>query len=206
MKIEFIFLILFLLFSCSNNKEELPIYGRKKISERLVDGKLVYDTIEHTISNFSFLNQNGQIVNNKTFEGSVYIADFFFTSCPTICPIMKNNLMDIYKIFEGNSKVKFLSHTINPSYDNVDKLHSYSKKLGIDNKIWHFVTGDIEKIYEIAKNSYMVTALEDSDEPGGFLHSGTFLLVDSKRRIRGVYDGTDKSEMNKIIDDIKRLL
>ena len=186
--------------------KKLPIYGRKEIKEIKINGETLFDTIEHTISNFSFINQEGNIVNNQTFKGSIYVADFFFTSCPTICPIMKTNLLDVYQYFEGNDEVKFLSHTINPIYDNVERLKSYSKKLDVNSNIWHFVTGNIENIYDLAKKSYMVSALEDSNEPGGFLHSGTFLLVDKKIRIIGIYDGTDKSEMKKLINDIKTLL
>ena len=202
-----IIVILVSILSCSKKmNKKLPIYGRKEIKKIKINEETLFDTIEHTISNFSFINQEGNIVNNQTFKGSIYVADFFFTSCPTICPIMKNNLLDVYQYFEGNDEVKFLSHTINPIYDNVERLKSYSKKLDVNSNIWHFVTGDIENIYDLAKKSYMVSALEDSNEPGGFLHSGTFLLVDKKRRIRGIYDGTDKSEMKKLINDIKTLL
>ena len=119
---------------------------------------------------------------------------------------MKNNMIQVYDYFENDSNVKFLSHTINPDYDDVKRLNMYSDNLGVSSDKWHFVTGNIDSIYNIAKKSYMVTTIIDQDEPGGFLHSGTFLLVDKKRRIRGVYDGTDKAEMNKLISDIKILL
>ena len=119
---------------------------------------------------------------------------------------MKSNLLKIYDHFENQNNVKFLSHTVNPEYDNVDILNKYSKNLCVNSKKWHFVTGDIEYIHETAKKSYMVTAMADSLEPGGFLHSGTFLLVDNKRRIRGIYDGTDKTEISKIKNDIETLL
>ena len=152
------------------------------------------------------INQEGDTITNKSFQNNIYLADFFFTTCPTICPIMKSNLLKIHDHFIDNKNIKFLSHTINPAYDNVKRLSEYSRNLGVNSKKWHFVTGDLDYIHEIAKKSYMVTAMEDSSEPGGFLHSGTFLLVDGERRIRGVYDGTDESEIPKIKDDIMTLL
>ena len=119
---------------------------------------------------------------------------------------MKNNLIKVYNRFSNNKKVKYLSHTVNPDYDNVSTLKKFSDRLDVDSKIWHFVTGDIEDIYNTAKLSYMVSALKDDNEPGGFLHSGTFLLVDQNRNIRGIYEGTDDSEIHRLIKDIEILL
>ena len=115
-------------------------------------------------------------------------------------------MMRVYKKYENEEGVKFLSHTINPNYDNVERLKEYSKKFNIDSNKWHFVTGDIDEIYEIGLKSYMVIAAEDSLSPGGFLHSGAFLLVDKNRKIRGVYDGTNRVDVNKLLDDIPILL
>ena len=207
MKYNIAFFLILISMCCSNsNKRDLPIYGRKEIKEILIDEKISYDTIDHKVKDFSFLNQDSLNVDNNTFKNSIYVADFFFTTCPTICPIMKNNMIKVYHYFENESNVKFLSHTINPGFDDVGRLNMYSNNLGVSSNKWHFVTGNIDSIYSIAKKSYMVTTIIDQDEPGGFLHSGTFLLVDKKRRIRGVYDGTDKAEMNKLISDIKILL
>ena len=201
-----IIILSFLLISCYKSHKELPIFGRKKIIEKKVNGLVTSDTIDHMVSDFKLINQDGDSISNKSFQNSIYIADFFFTTCPTICPIMKSNLLKIHDHFINNENIKFLSHTINPEYDNVERLNEYSKNLGVSSKKWHFVTGDINYIHEIAKKSYMVTAMEDSKEPGGFLHSGTFLLVDRERRIRGVYDGTDEAEISKIKNDIEILL
>ena len=202
------FLILLIVtISCEQSKiNNLPIYGRKVITETIINEEIKIDTTDHTISNFSFVNQNGEIINNSTFNNSIYIADFFFTSCPTICPLMKSEMMRVYKKYENEESVKFLSHTINPNYDNVERLKEYSKKFNIDSNKWHFVTGDIDEIYEIGLKSYMVIAAEDSLSPGGFLHSGAFLLVDKNRKIRGVYDGTNRVDVNKLLDDIPILL
>ena len=202
----FPFYILILLYSCNNYTKSLPIYGRPDIIENKTDNGISYDTIPHSVEDFQFLNQDSMIVSNLTFSNSIYIADFFFTTCPTICPVMKNNMIKVYEKYIDNSKVKYLSHTINPLYDNVEILSKYSDRLGVDSDTWHFVTGDLDEIYDIAKSSYMVTAIEDKNEPGGFLHSGVFLLVDNNRNIRGVYDGTDMSEVNRLINDIEVLL
>mgnify|MGYP006086573107 CR=1 FL=1 len=202
------FLILLIItFSCEkSNKNNLPIYGRKVITKTVIDKEIKIDTSDHTISNFSFINQNGEIINNSTFNNSIYIADFFFTSCPTICPLMKSEMMRVYKKYKNEENVKFLSHTINPNYDDVKRLKDYSKKFDIDSNKWHFVTGDIDEIYEIGLKSYMVIASADSLSPGGFLHSGAFLLVDKNRKIRGVYDGTNRIDVNKLLNEIPILL
>lgn len=201
-----IIILSLLLCSCYKSDKELPIFGRKKIIQKTINGLVISDTVDHRVSDFTLINQDGDTVTNRSFQNDIYIADFFFTTCPTICPVMKSNLLKIYDHFIDNKNIKFLSHTINPEYDKVDILNQYSKNLGVNSNKWHFVTGDISYIHDIAKKSYMVTAMEDSNEPGGFLHSGTFLLVDGERRIRGVYDGTDESEISKIKNDIKILL
>ena len=151
-------ILLIITFSCEQSKiSNLPIYGRKVITETIIDEEIKIDTSDHTISNFSFINQNGEIVNNSTFNNSIYIADFFFTSCPTICPLMKSEMMRVYKKYENEENVKFLSHTIDPNYDNVERLKEYSKKFNIDSNKWHFVTGDIDEIYEIGFRDYFST-------------------------------------------------
>ncbi len=193
-------------FSCINEYKELPVYGRSEIIKIETDNGYIYDTIPHSVKDFEFLNQDSIKVNNETFKNSIYVADFFFTTCPTICPVMKSNLIKVYNKYIDNNNVKYLSHTINPQYDNVNVLSEYSDRLNVTSDKWHFVTGDIDEIYSIAMNSYMVTAIEDENEPGGFLHSGAFLLVDNNKKIRGVYDGTIEEEINRLIKDIALLL
>jgi len=204
---NYILLILILsITSCTNEIKKLPVYGRKEITEKVINGQVYIDTLDHTVKNFSFYNQDSVEVTNETFNNSIYVADFFFTTCPTICPIMKNNLLLVYNEFSENKNVKYLSHTINPEYDNTKMLKKYAQRLGVSSDRWHFVTGEIEDIYKIAEDSYMVSAVEDEKEPGGFLHSGTFLLIDSNKNIRGIYDGTSELEMSRLISDIKILL
>src|SRR6188768_1513042 len=172
----------FLLSSCIQKKEvPLPIFG-----EREVQGT---DTIYHTIDAFRFVDQDSAEVTNATFKNKIYVADFFFTSCRTICPIMKTQMLRVYDSIENDNDVLLLSHSIDPEYDTVGLLHDFAERLGVKSDKWHFVTGVKDSIYKIAQTSYFATALEDRSEPDGFIHSGAFLLIDGQRRIRGKYDG-----------------
>jgi len=200
-----------ILVSCGienqkNNKAEFPVLGRKQYVEKVVDGKTVTDTVEHTIPDYKLVNQDSNWVTPETFEGKVYVADFFFTSCPTICPTMKKEMLRIYEAYKTNDEVGIISHTIDPEYDTVALLKDFAEKLDVKAPKWNFVTGEKEEIYELGQKGYMVTAMEDENEAGGYLHSGAFVLVDKKRKIRGVYDGTRSEEVDKLITDIKLLL
>jgi protein SCO1/2 len=188
------------------SNKKLPILGRKDIKETEVNGKITYDTIYHKIADFSFIDQDSNEVTNATFQNRIYVADFFFTTCPTICPIMKTQMLRVYEYFKDNDQVMFLSHTIDPDYDTVALLHDFADRLGVSSTKWHFVTGQKEAIYEIGQLSYMVTAMEDENAPGGYLHSGAFILVDKDRRIRGMYDGTSDDDVDRLIKDIPKLL
>lgn len=165
------------------------------------------DTVYHQIADFEFINQLGDTISSKTVEGKVYVADFFFTTCPTICPIMKKEMLRVYEKFDSNPDFLILSHSIDPTYDTQEVLRDYSQKLGIeDASTWNFLTGDQEKIFEIGQTSYLATAMADQAEPGGFLHSGAFILVDQEGHIRGVYDGTKADQVDRLINDIPKLL
>lgn len=203
-----ILLAAMLALSCggNNSNDQLPILGRKKIVERVEEGKTNYDTLDHKIADFSFLNQDSLVVTNANYERKIYVADFFFTSCPTICPAMKKQMLRVYKAFEMNDQLGILSHTIDPKYDNVSVLKDYAERLEVSSSKWNFVTGDFDEIYNLGEKSYMVTAGEDEDAPGGYIHSGAFLLVDMDRRIRGIYDGTIPEDVDVLINDIRRLL
>lgn len=203
-------IILFLVFisaGCSKKSNEtLPILGRKDIQEIMVNGITQYDTTYHSIADFTFVNQDSMTVTNETFSNKIYVADFFFTTCPTICPVMKRQMLRVYQQFKDVEEVMFLSHTIDPDYDTVALLHDFADRLGVSSSKWHFVTGPKEYIYEIGQTSYMVTAMEDENEPGGYLHSGAFILVDADRHIRGLYDGTREDQVDRLIADIPKLL
>ena len=143
-------ILLVIIIACGEVKQkyELPIIGRSEVVERDVDGRTVYDTVYHTIDDFRFVNQDSAIVTNATFEDKVYVTDFFFTSCPTICPIMKQQMLRIHEAYKDNPQVALLSHTIDPKYDTVALLKDFSEKLGVSSDKWHFVTGDQDEIYD----------------------------------------------------------
>ncbi|RED99430.1 SCO family protein [Marinoscillum furvescens] len=206
-KIYSLLLLLIAMGACDQVKSdyELPILGRKEYVDKVVDGKTVKDTIYHTIAEFEFVNQDSSIVNNTTFANKVYVADFFFTSCPTICPVMKKQMLRVYEKYNDNPNFAILSHSIDPEHDTVALLNDFAQRLGVTSDTWHFVTGDKDEIYDIGEKSYMVVANEDPNAPGGFIHSGAFILVDQKGRIRGVYDGTVPEQVDILINDIARL-
>ncbi len=195
------------LVACTNPEKEkpLPVLGQREIVTREVNGQTVTDTLYHTIAPFSFVDQDSATVTNKTFENKIYIADFFFTSCRTICPKMKTQLLRVYDSIQNDNDVLILSHTIDPEYDTVGLLHDFASRLGVKTEKWHFVTGIKDSIYNIAQTSYFATAMEDKTEPDGFIHSGAFLLVDKQGRLRGKYDGTLENDVNRLLVDLKRL-
>ena len=197
---------LFLLWSCNSSDDKLPILGQREAVTKTVDGKSVTDTVYQTIPNFKFASQYGDTVTARTLDNKIYVADFFFTSCPTICPKMKVQLKRVYEKFKGNPDVMLLSHTIDPAHDSVPVLKEFAQNLGVTGRQWLFVTGDREKIYDIGQTSYMVTAQADSSAPGGVVHSGAFILVDKAKHIRGIYDGTTEVGVDKLMRDMDRLL
>jgi protein SCO1/2 len=204
-------ILIILVGACSQqeteSKKELPILGNWHVDEVEKEGKTVQDTVYHKISNFSFTNQEGQEVNNSSTLGKVYVADFFFTTCPTICPIMKTQMLRVYEKFQNEPEFLILSHSLDPAHDTQELLKDFAEKIGVENdQTWHFLTGDQEKIFEIGQTSYLTTAMEDKLEPGGILHSGAFVLVDQQGRIRGVYDGTKEDQVDRLMNDIPKLL
>ncbi|MFN3841403.1 MAG: SCO family protein [Cyclobacteriaceae bacterium] len=195
-----------LTFACSQKRDEkLPVFGQREVVVNEVNGQKKVDTVYHTIADFEFYNQDSVPVTNKTFENKIYVADFFFTSCRTICPKMKTQMLRVYDSIQNLPDVLILSHTIDPEHDDVARLHDFAERLGVNSSRWHFVTGEQEKIYDIAQTSYFATAMVDKTEPDGFIHSGAFLLIDKQRRIRGKYDGTVEEDVNRLIRDIHRL-
>lgn len=199
------------LMACSGNtghdqNSKLPYLGRHDYVEKTVNDQTVVDTLYHKVADFSFVDQDSTQVTPSTFEDKIYVTDFFFTSCPTICPVMKTQMLRVYEAFKDNEEVALLSHTIDPEYDTVALLRDYADRLGVSSDKWHFVTGEKDAIYEMGLKSYMVTAMEDDQEPGGFIHSGAFILVDKDKHIRGMYDGTEQGQVDLLIRDIEKLL
>lgn len=201
--IPFIALLLILAISCDVAQHRLPILGNTRYEE--VNGKL--DTLYHTIPAFSFFDQEGQTITEKSVEGKYYVADFFFGTCPTICPKMAQQMLRVYDQFKEVDDFAILSHTIDPDHDTVAYLKGYAEKLGVnDNKTWHFLTGVKDEIYELGTAAgYMVQLGEDTSAPGGYIHSGAFILVDKERRVRGFYDGTVPEQVDRLMNDINTL-
>jgi protein SCO1/2 len=206
-KLLYFALLFIVLQSCSNQSDiKLPILGNREPVERIVDGKTIVDTIYQTIQPFSYFNQDSILVTEKDFDGKIYVADFFFTSCNSICPIMHRNMLDVYKKFKDNPKVKFLSHSIDIKYDLPSRLKIYATKLGVDGNQWEFVHGSRDSIFNIAAKNYLVSAFEDSSDPQGLVHQGWFILVDTKKQLRGAYDGTKADQVKLLMEDMDKLL
>jgi protein SCO1/2 len=206
-KLLYFALLFIVLQSCSNQSDiKLPILGNREPVERIVDGKTIVDTIYQTIQPFSYFNQDSILVTEKDFDGKIYVADFFFTSCNSICPIMHRNMLDVYKKFKDNPKVKFLSHSIDIKYDLPSRLKIYATKLGVEGNQWEFVHGSRDSIFNIAAKNYLVSAFEDSSDPQGLVHQGWFILVDTKKQLRGAYDGTKADQVKLLMEDMDKLL
>jgi protein SCO1/2 len=190
--------ILFSIFyACSDT-------GKKAVSvKRVVNGKIVEDTTTYTAPAFKFINQFGDTVAQTDIAGKIFIADFFFIHCPSICPKMKAQMLRVYEQYRNNKDFLILSHTIDPKRDTVEALNAYAKKLGVGDG-WYFLTGDKDELFAIA-DKYLISAEEDPASPGGFAHSGNFILVDKQGNIRGYYDGTDEESVTKLIKDIEKL-
>lgn len=182
------------LASCGS--PSLPVIGNPQLPA---------DTA-HRIAAFTFTDQDGNVITEQTYAGKIYVADFIFLSCPTICPAMNRQMLCVYKAYENDDRILFLSHSIDPARDSVNALRAYASRLGVASSKWHFVTGRADSIYALAKNSYFTETYPDTADPKSFIHSGGLLLIDKNRRIRGVYEGTDSSETTRLIGDIKILL
>jgi len=202
-------LIILLYTACkftTADQPKLPIFGNRDAVTKMVNGKEVTDTVYQTIPDFKFVNQYGDSITNKSLNGYVYVADFFFTTCPSICPIMHRNMLNVYKEYKSVSDFKIISHSIDPKHDSVAVLKKYADKLGIKGNSWWLLQGKKEETYQLGEKSYLVSVKEDSGTPGGYVHQGWFVLVDKQKRVRGYYDGTDEKQVTKLIGDIKILL
>lgn len=204
----FIVLILFsvvtisLFYSALKPQKTLPIYNPADVNPELVDSTVQYKRKYHTIADFSFVNQNGDTITQKNYEGKIYVADFFFTTCGSICPKMTTNLEEVQKAVLNNPKVMLLSHTVFPEVDSIPVLKEYAIKHHVVDSKWNLVTGDKKDIYTMARKSYLAVKLGRPDQLYDMVHTENFVLVDQKRRVRGFYDGTNKEEMKRLLEDI----
>jgi protein SCO1/2 len=187
----------------SGDKKTLPIYGNRQPVTKTVNGKTVTDTLYQTIAKFKTVNQYGDSVTNKNLDGEIYVADFFFTTCPSICPVMHRNMLSVYNAFKSTGDIKIISYTIDPKHDSVPVLKKYADKLGVTGNTWWFLQGNKDEIYKLSE-SYLVRKPEE-DAKQQFIHDGSFLVVDKQKRVRGAYDGTDPKQVEQMIADIKEL-
>lgn len=207
-------LLLVNLFGCEQlqnkltdtNKSKVPYYNTPEFTPIWTSDKNITDTL-HVISKFYFINQNGDATNNETFKNKIYLTDFFFTRCPSICPKMTATMKAVYEYYKNNPQVFFLSHSVTPEMDSVAILKKYAVSKGVDNNQWHFVTGNKNDIYNIARKSYFVEQQQGfSYDSTQFLHTENLILIDKKGHIRGLYNGTLPAEIPRIIEDINGLL
>lgn len=198
-------ILLLTLTACTPTPQpRLKVLGETVVHHETVGGRDRYDTVTAVIPPFRFIDQMGHVVDTTTISGRIYVVDFFFTHCPSICPRMKAELHKVYEKY-GDKGVLILSHSIDPERDTIPALRKYAEKLNIDNNKWFLLTGEHDSIYAMA-DRYLAFAKEDKDSPGGFVHDGNFILIDKKRHIRGYYDGTTDEGTEKLMNDIELLL
>tara|TARA_R110000796_G_scaffold37722_4_gene95164 strand:- start:30646 stop:31320 length:675 start_codon:yes stop_codon:yes gene_type:complete len=198
-------IIIYLFYTALQPKKILPIYQPADFNPELVDTSLLHVKKYHTIADFSLTNQNGEKVTNENYKGKIYIADFFFTTCPSICPIMTDNMFKIQKQIVNDDEVMLLSHSVTPDIDSVAQLKKYALEKGVLDRKWNLVTGEKKQIYDLARKSYMAVKTDGDGGPFDMIHTENFMLVDKERRIRGTYDGTNPQEIKKLLSDLKIL-
>ena len=203
--------IVILLFSCSpeeTNKRVLPILGERDVEYKMVNGEEFADTIYHTIPEFSYLNQDSVMITSKSMKGEIWVSDFFFTHCPTICPPMTSQMKRLNSMLSDlRDEVQFMSFSIDPTKDTPARLREYIKEHEIDATNWQFFTGDEEATHRLGVESFLVHAgTDDSEGSGGFAHGDIFTLVDKEGLVRGIYHGTDPKEVDQLEKDIRKLL
>ena len=193
-----------LFYSILKPVEKLPIYQPASVNSELVDTTIVHKINYHKISDFSLTNQNGETVTQNKFDNKIYVADFFLTTCQSICPIMTKNMKEIQDKLIKDSEVLLLSHTVFPEIDSVEVLKKYAIENDVIDSKWDLVTGDKKQIYDLARKSYLA-AKDNSFGEYEMIHTENFVLIDKKKQIRGFYDGTNKEEIDKLYEDIKIL-
>lgn len=185
--------------------KKLKVYSPSDVNPKLVDPTIKHVRNNHKIADFSLINQNGKIITNKDYEGKIYIADFFFTRCQTICIVMAYNMGELQEHYRNDDDIMFLSHSVTPVMDSVPVLKDYALKKGVIDEKWNVTTGPKKHIYDLARKSYFAVLDEGEGDENDFIHTEQFVLIDKERRIRGFYDGTKKEDMEKVKNDIKLL-
>ena len=194
-------IIISVMYQALDPKRVLPVYQPNDVSTELVDTTIQHVKKYHTIADFSLTNQNGEKVTEADYEDRIYVADFFFTTCQTICPIMTDHMVRIQEELKNDQEVLLLSHSVTPEIDSVAQLKKYAREKGVNDSKWNLVTGDKQEIYELARKSYLAAKDQPYSEYD-LIHTENFVLVDKKRRIRGFYDGTQSEDIDRLLEDI----
>ena len=184
--------------------EVLPIYQPAEVNEKLVDSSIIHVAKYHKISDFKLTNQNGKEITQANYKDKIYVADFFFTTCQDICPVMTKNMYQLQEELKNDNEILLLSHTVIPEVDTVEQLKEYAIENNVDDSKWNLLTGDKKQIYELARKSYL--AVEDSNfNEFDMIHTENFMLIDKEKQIRGFYDGTNSEDINRLLKDIETL-
>jgi protein SCO1/2 len=198
-------IIIYLFYNALQPEKLLPVYQPSMVDKSLVDSTLYYKKKYHTIADFKLVNQNGDTITQANYKDKIYVADFFFTTCPTICPIMTKNMAEIQDAILDDPEIMLLSHSVTPVIDSVPQLKKYALEKGVVDSKWNLVTGDKKQIYELARKSYLAVKNDGDGGPYDMIHTENFILVDKEKRIRGFYDGTNPEDIDKLLADIKIL-
>lgn len=197
--------IIMVIYNILDVERPLPIYQPANFNPELVDSTVQHVANYHKIADFKLINQNGDTITQEHYRNKIYVADFFFTTCQTICPVMTDNMKNLQDELMGDDEVMLLSHSVTPEIDSVPQLKKYALKKGVNDKKWNLVTGDKKQIYRLARKSYMAVKTDGDGGPYDMIHTENFLLIDKKRQIRGFYDGTKTEEMERLLQDIETL-
>ncbi|WP_127136304.1 SCO family protein [Flagellimonas oceanensis] len=197
--------IVYLFYNALQPKKMLPVYQPSMVDKSLVDSTLHYTKKYHKVADFALVNQNGDTITQENYKDKIYVADFFFTTCLTICPIMTKNMTEIQDAVKDDPNIMLLSHSVTPQIDTVAQLKRYALEKGVIDNKWNLVTGDKKQIYELARKSYLAVKNDGDGGPFDMIHTENFILVDKEKRIRGFYDGTNREEIDKLLADIKIL-
>lgn len=198
-------IIVYSIYTLLNPEKKLPVYQPSMVNSELVDTTVQFVRKYHKVADFNLLNQNGETITQDTYEDKIYVADFFFTTCLTICPIMTDHMLEIQERLKNDPEVLLLSHSVIPVADSVPQLKKYALEKGVNDAKWNLVTGDKKQIYELARKSYLATKTDGDGGPYDMIHTENFILVDKEKRIRGFYDGTKAEAIDDLLIDIETL-
>ncbi len=198
-------IIITIIYQILKPKEVLPVFQPAKVNAELVDSTIQHVIKYHTIADFSLINQNGKTITQEDYKDKIYVADFFFTTCLTICPIMTDNMIVLQEKLKKDSEVMLLSHSVTPAIDSVAQLKKYALEKGVNDAKWNLVTGDKKQIYALARKSYLAVKEDGNGDEYDMIHTENFILVDQKKRIRGFYDGTKEEDIVQLLNDIQIL-